>query len=175
MGKTVSPLVGYNTNVRHRGKVYHIQTEDSGVRHPHVVTHLFADGGRIVASRKTSYAEHLEREDLPQLVKRLMREQHKAMFIALRQGKFDTDAGEPEEQAADTVVGEAAPAEPEHPAGAVDVAALEHAASRLASGLPSTSPASSPTPLFGEDLLGDKSLDEVILGYLAQDLGDDDG
>ena len=42
-----SPLLGYNTNVRHKGKLYHIQTEDSGVNRPHIITHLFADGGRL--------------------------------------------------------------------------------------------------------------------------------
>ncbi len=175
MGKTVSPLVGYNTNVRHGGKVYHIQTEDSGIRHPHVVTHLFVDGGRIVASRKTSYAEHLDRDDLPEIVKRLMRQQHKAMFIALRQGRFDEDAGEPEEHAADTVVGEASP--PEEPKAGpttVDVETLERAADRLAGDAfaDSSEGPAPPSPLFGEHLLGDKSLDEVILSYLAEDLDD---
>jgi len=84
-----SPLVGYNTNVRHKGKLYHIQTEDSGVNHPHVITHLFADGGRIIASRKTAYAEHLGASDLASIVKRLMQEQHKAMFIELRDCVYD--------------------------------------------------------------------------------------
>ena len=49
MGIAHSPLPGYNTNVRHKGKLYHIQTEDSGINHPHIITHLFADGGRISA------------------------------------------------------------------------------------------------------------------------------
>jgi hypothetical protein len=89
-----SPLVGYNTNVRHKGKLYHIQTEDSGVSHPHVITHLFADGGRIIASRKTGYAEHLGAKELPGIVKKLMQEQHKAMFIELRDCVYDTDAQE---------------------------------------------------------------------------------
>ncbi|MET0386881.1 MAG: hypothetical protein ABW321_13020, partial [Polyangiales bacterium] len=84
-----SPLVGYNTNVRHKGKLYHIQTEDSGVNHPHVITHLFADGGRIIASRKTGYAEHLGASDLQTIVKRLMQEQHKALFIELRDCVYD--------------------------------------------------------------------------------------
>lgn len=86
-----SPLVGYNTNVRHKGKLYHIQTEDSGVSHPHVITHLFADGGRIIASRKTGYAEHLGAKELPSIVKRLMQEQHKAMFIELRDCVYDSE------------------------------------------------------------------------------------
>ncbi len=188
MAKTHSPLVGYNTNVRHRGKVYHIQTEDSGVRHPHVVTHLFADGGRIVASRKTSYAEYLGREDLRDIVKRLMREQHKAMFVALRQGVYDEDAGEPEATAADTMVGDVAPSQATPTeGGTVDVEALERAAAQLAQDSPAASepPAASAepaaasasvrSPLFGDAMLDDKSLDEVILGYLAEDLEPEDG
>jgi hypothetical protein len=86
-----SPLVGYNTNVRHKGKLYHIQTEDSGVNHPHVITHLFADGGRIIASRKTAYAEHLGAKDLSSIVKKLMQDQHKSMFIELRDCVYDDE------------------------------------------------------------------------------------
>jgi len=88
MSRGPSPLVGYNTNVRHKSKLYHIQTEDSGVNHPHIITHLFADGGRIIASKKTEYAQHLGSATLPGIVKRLMQEQHKAMFIALRDCVF---------------------------------------------------------------------------------------
>src|SRR5687768_14522960 len=94
MAKGQSPLLGYNTNVRHKGRVYHIQTEDSGVKHPHVITHLFADGGRILKSTKTSYAEFIEDEELPKKVRALMQEQHKAVFIALRAGKFDHMLGD---------------------------------------------------------------------------------
>lgn len=89
MGKVQSPLLGYNTNVQYKGKVFHIQTEDSGVNKPHVMTHLFADGGRIIKSQKTSYAQSVGDEDLPTLVKKLMQEQHKAMIVALRDGNFD--------------------------------------------------------------------------------------
>lgn len=89
MTKGPSPLLGYNTNVRHKGRVFHIQTEDSGVQHPHVITHLFADGGRILKSSKTSYAELVGRPDMAAQVKKIMQDQHKAMFIALRDGQFD--------------------------------------------------------------------------------------
>jgi hypothetical protein len=86
---THSPLLGFNNNVKHRGRLFHIQTEDSGIRHPHVITHLFMDGGRILKTVKTSYAEHVGSDRLAQLVRELMKEQHKTMFIALRDGKFD--------------------------------------------------------------------------------------
>jgi len=87
--KDSPPLVGFNNNVRHRGKIFHIQTEDSGVRHARLVTHLFADGGRIVHTSKTDYSEHVGREDMVPVVRRMMKEQHKGMFIALRGGDLD--------------------------------------------------------------------------------------
>jgi hypothetical protein len=89
MAKVQSPQLGYNTNVRHKGKLFHIQTEDSGVARPHIITHLFVDGGRILKSVKSSYADSLEEADLIAYIRRRMQEQHKAMFVALRDGEFD--------------------------------------------------------------------------------------
>lgn len=171
-----SPLLGYNTNVRHKGRLYHIQTEDSGVNHPHIITHLFADGGRIVATKKTSYADQLGNPDYREHVKMMMREQHKAMFIGLRDGLYD----EP---------GEEAPAAEAAPTPEPDLAGLDAAAERIVAEKPrrerkysTPQPASSailpkrqPRPvesIFGSDLLSEKSLDEVILSYLASDLED---
>jgi hypothetical protein len=95
MSKAPSPLLGYNHNVRHKNKAFHIQTEDSGVRYGHIITHLFADGGRILKSVKTSYAEQLTNPKMADVVREMMKEQHKAMIIALRDGAFDMmlDAG----------------------------------------------------------------------------------
>jgi hypothetical protein len=93
-GRSVSkaappPLLGFNNNVRHRGRIFHIQTEDSGVKFPRIVTHLFADGGRIVKTTRTDYTEHLEKTDMAAVVRGMMKEQHKAMFAALRAGDMD--------------------------------------------------------------------------------------
>ena len=93
MAKFQSPLLGYNNNVRHKNRVFHIQTEDSGVNHPHIITHLFMDGGRILKSVKKSYAEHVGTDGMNEVVKQMMKEQHKAMFIALRDGQFDQLVG----------------------------------------------------------------------------------
>lgn len=221
-----APLLGYNTNVRHKGKLYHIQTEDSGVDHPHVITHLFADGGRIVASKKTSYADRVGSEGLPDQVKKLMQGQHKAMFISLRDGIYDEDASDDTAPEATTGTRGLAP-KPASPvvtapsatspdtgstkldgASAVEPApepALEPAVGAAASRssiptevvpagdsvsseraplyqstqaalrvpaealdeLSASKQASGSRSLFGADLLSDKSLDEVILNYLA--------
>ena len=84
-----SPLQGFNHNVRHGGRVYHVQTEDSGIRHLHIITHLFADGGRILKTAKTSYAEFIDAANMGEVVRQMMQDQHKAMFMALRDGQFD--------------------------------------------------------------------------------------
>ncbi|HET9956353.1 MAG TPA: hypothetical protein VFQ61_17715, partial [Polyangiaceae bacterium] len=83
------PVLGFNTNIRYRGLTFHVQSEDSGVRTPRIMTHVFADGGRIVKSARTDYSAFLGREDLREVVRKMMKEQHKAMLIALRSGEFD--------------------------------------------------------------------------------------
>ena len=170
MAASPSPLVGYNTNVRHKGKLYHIQTEDSGVKRPHIITQLFADGGRILASEKTGYREHLDADNLAAIVKKLMQEQHKRVFIALRDGVYDD-----EEQPASPS------SEAETPAPEVTTEVLEHAAARLVEGSPTYEQlergsgshkrvSQAPPAPFGHEVLTEKTLDEVILAYLAQDL-----
>lgn len=203
MSRGPSPLLGYNTNVRHKGKLYHIQTEDSGVNHPHIITHLFADGGRIIASRKTDYAEHLGADNLQDLVKKLMQDQHKAMFIDLRDCVYDDDEDQPSAlTAAATREAAAPPAVLQANASQLDVEALERAAeakiarSAAARARPDSSrrgaghyqqsiPAQSnvhvidssvarpEASIFGGQVLRGKSLDEVILSYLADDMGDE--
>jgi hypothetical protein len=89
VAKSPSPLLGFNNNVKHQGRIFHVQTEDSGINRPHILTHLFVDGGRILKSQRTDYSEHLGRADMTVVVRRMMKEQHKAMFIALRDGQLD--------------------------------------------------------------------------------------
>jgi hypothetical protein len=86
-------LSGFNTNVRHRGVLFHVQTEDSGRAHPHVITHLYF-GGTILASDKSGYAEQLERDDLASRVRTLMESQHAAMLERLGKGELDDLIGD---------------------------------------------------------------------------------
>ena len=79
-----SPILGYNHNVRYRGIVFHVQTEDSGVLSPHLFTHLFHEGV-IVSTRKLVY-DNGSAEDA---IKSLMQAQHKAVLKDLRRGHFD--------------------------------------------------------------------------------------
>ncbi len=79
-----SPILGYNHNVRYRGIVFHVQTEDSGLSNPHVFSHLF-HGGVIISTRKLVYDPDATEE----VVKSLMQAQHKAVMKELKNMVFD--------------------------------------------------------------------------------------
>jgi hypothetical protein len=79
-----SPILGYNHNVRYRGLVFHVQTEDSGVLSPHLFTHLFY-GGTIISTRKLVYDAGAAED----AIKALMQAQHKAVMKDLKNGSFD--------------------------------------------------------------------------------------
>lgn len=81
--------MGFNNNVKYQGHVFHVQTEDSGLDAPHVITHLFADGGRVIKSHKRSYEKEVRRADVTNYVRSLMKAQHMEMVLALRESRFD--------------------------------------------------------------------------------------
>src|SRR5688572_12006430 len=82
--------IGFNNNIRAKDQVFHIQTEDSGLSSPHIITHLFADGGRVVKSHKRIYAAAVDTEpDIGAYVRQLMKAQHLEMVLQLREGRFD--------------------------------------------------------------------------------------
>ena len=81
--------MGFNNNIKFQDQVFHVQTEDSGLDQPHIVTHLFADGGRIIKSHKRSYADDVRRPDVAEYVRGLMKSQHLEMVLMLREGRFD--------------------------------------------------------------------------------------
>src|SRR6266511_2918574 len=161
-------VVGFNHNIKHKGKMYHIQTEDSGLENPHIITHLFV-GGNILASKKTSYADIIGAENLAQVVRELMEEQHKEMLRNLINGVYDDLDSAYAQQAQSYQPG------PIHADG-------RRVEMRPGVALPAEVLAARTEPvpvlrndgaetLFGEDLISEKSLDEVILSYLAEDLG----
>ena len=250
-------------NIKHNGRIYHVQTEDSGVANPHIITHLFV-GGNILATKKTSYADIVNADNLTVVVRELMEEQHKAMLRNLVNGVYDgldvpgkppavepqppAEAPAPPAQApkpaapkpapekfpepgapprtVPAMPAHAAPTQPEMPAAGQHVykppppekipapPKPDKPAPKVTIRPPAAKPAPKPAPkpaaqpapapaaqeqqkpaeelppevvaarrmadrpkpkdttgptIFGEDLISEKSLDEVILGYLAGD------
>jgi hypothetical protein len=83
-------LVGYNTNVTFKGNVYHVQTEDSGLKNPVIITLLYIKG-TILSSKKISYAHIASSPDYKEKVRELMKQQHKSMIKELVSGKFTSE------------------------------------------------------------------------------------
>lgn len=96
-------VTGFNHNIRYRGELFHVQTEDSGRANPHIVTLLYR-GGTIIGSAKTGYADIIKADQLEQVVESIMKEQHKAMMRRLKGGEFDARLfpGEPAPQPPET-------------------------------------------------------------------------
>lgn len=84
-------VLGFNHNVVYKSEVFHVQTEDSGVANPHIITLLYK-GGVIICSKKTSYADIVKMENLEVVVEELMKEQHKELMRRLKSGEFDEKA-----------------------------------------------------------------------------------
>ena len=87
-------LIGYNTNVPYKGTIYHVQTEDSGLKSP-VITTLLYIKGTILASKKTNYSHLVDSPDYKEKVRELMKEQHKAMLRELIAGKHTRETETP--------------------------------------------------------------------------------
>lgn len=185
-------VTGFNHNIKHRGQIFHVQTEDSGVDNPHIITHLFI-GGNILASKKTPYGDIVHAENLPEVVRALMEDQHKEMLRNLINGVYDAVLEQYANKSWQPGVldGSGAPAAPAAPTAPSTAPASQPAAPAAPAMAPPAAPAELPPEviaaqnlavkpkpkeggdtIFGEDLISERSLDEVILSYLAEDTGE---
>jgi len=83
-------ITGFNTDVKYKGVVYHVQTEDKGTANPLIET-LIYKGGEILGSRRLPYADLVQGHDEPAITK-LMEDQHKGMIMEVKRGRFDPNA-----------------------------------------------------------------------------------
>jgi hypothetical protein len=148
-------LSGFNTNVRHRSQLFHVQSEDSGRNHPHIITHLY-HRGTIVASEKSSYADRLGAEDLAGVVKGLMEGQHKAVLRRLVSGQFDGVIR-------DRLGADVFPPDPADTRSQTTPAEMASAAETDAATLRDPGPEAAEAAPASE-----RPLDEVILDYLVE-------
>ncbi len=132
-------ITGFNTDIKHNEKVYHVQTEDKGVGNPYIESLVYV-GGEILASKKTSYAEQLKVGVDDKWIGGLMEQQHRTMIAAIKRGRFD--------QPADSTTTKSGPVKPV-------------TASTLDAPFPD---AGKPIAIDEE-----KTLDQVIIDYLASE------
>jgi len=133
-------ITGYNTDVKHNNRVFHIQTEDKGDSTPYIESLVYV-GGQILATRKTSYADILKEGRDDKAVQELMEQQHRTMIAAIQRGRFDAPDGSVRV--------------PEGMSGSFEEEEAETAPGH---------------PRAESSTAGDRTLDQVILDYLASEL-----
>jgi hypothetical protein len=87
-------VTGFNTDVEHDGKVYHVQTEDKGVNNPIIETLIYM-GGEVLAARRTSYADTLAKGVDEKEIADRIETQHNRMILDIREGKYDRKINRP--------------------------------------------------------------------------------
>ena len=81
-------VTGFNTDVQHGGKTYHVQTEDKGLQNPIIETLIYV-GGEILAARRTSYADLLSKGVSEKEIAERIESQHNRMIVDIRGGRYD--------------------------------------------------------------------------------------
>ena len=171
-------ITGFNTDVKHKNRVFHIQTEDKGEANPYVESLVYV-GGEILATKRTSYAEVIKGGRDDHAVQDLMEQQHRTMIAAIQRGRFDGPNGAvqvPDGMSAPDAAPPpsrpvaAAPAPAPSPAKPAKTDRTEKPArptkgERAAASSDGTAPPGTRVP-FPET---DRSLDQMILDYLGSD------
>ena len=82
-------ITGYNTDVRHGNRIFHVQTEDKGLSNPKIETLIYV-GGEILDSYRSSYEDLLAAPPISEgVVQNRMDEQHRAVIRDIKNGKYD--------------------------------------------------------------------------------------
>lgn len=82
-------ITGYNTDVRHGNRVFHVQTEDKGLGNPKIETLIYV-GGEILDSYRSSYEDLIAHPPVSEAtIMGRMDEQHRAVIRDIKNGKYD--------------------------------------------------------------------------------------
>src|SRR5688500_11950943 len=90
-----SVIVGFNTDIKHRGRVFHAQTEDKGKDNPLIETLVYTKG-QILDAHHTRYEDLVASGYDEKQVVRMMEDQHRRVIALIKSGHYLT----PEEKAA---------------------------------------------------------------------------
>ena len=82
-------ITGFNTDVKHETKMFHVQTEDRGLANP-VVESLVYVGGEILLSKRSPYKDLITGDRVDEKALREMMDlQHRRVIEAVRRGRLD--------------------------------------------------------------------------------------
>jgi hypothetical protein len=79
---------GFNTDVPHEGRVYHVQTEDRRSGDPMFESLVYV-GGSIVAKKLTPYSDKLSEGASEETLASLLKRQHQVIIAAIKAGRIE--------------------------------------------------------------------------------------
>jgi hypothetical protein len=80
-------ITGFNTDVKHKNRVYHVQTEDKGMANPKIESLVYV-GGEILDSFRTEYAQMSRLNE--EKIAKMMETQHRRVIRSIKMGGYDT-------------------------------------------------------------------------------------
>ncbi|HEY0375406.1 MAG TPA: hypothetical protein VGC87_00450 [Pyrinomonadaceae bacterium] len=81
-------ITGFNTDVEHDGVVYHVQTEDKGLKSPLILSLVYV-GGTILASKRTPYEDLVKAGYDEKVLSERLNRQHKLICAAIHAGRIE--------------------------------------------------------------------------------------
>lgn len=81
-------ITGFNTDVTHEGRVYHVQTEDRGTENPCLESLVYV-GGTIIAKKRTSYKDELGKGATEDMIASRLKRQHQVIIAAIKAGRIE--------------------------------------------------------------------------------------
>jgi hypothetical protein len=82
-------ITGFNTDVPHQDRIYHVQTEDRGTKDNPVLESLVYIGGTIIAKKLTPYADKVTQGANEALIASLLKRQHQVIIAAIKAGRIE--------------------------------------------------------------------------------------
>lgn len=81
-------MKGWNEEIPYKGTRFHLQTQDLGSPESAVQALLYK-AGRLVLSRKISYAAYLNQPNFAEKVETIFKDLHKTILAEIHSGRFD--------------------------------------------------------------------------------------
>ena len=81
-------ITGFNTDVKYAETVYHVQTEDKGLKNPLIESLIYVKGA-ILDSYKTRYEDFIESLAFKEsLLQKILEFQHRQIVTSIKKGKY---------------------------------------------------------------------------------------
>ncbi|HDJ23470.1 MAG: hypothetical protein B5M54_10790 [Candidatus Aminicenantes bacterium 4484_214] len=81
-------MSGFNTEIIHGNKKYHIQTQDKGPPYNYIETIIYCSG-RVLTTRRFAYSSYLPQGSRETVVPPLVKKQHERICQQVKEGRFD--------------------------------------------------------------------------------------